>query len=80
MSISKDIWGELTKMFVSDARVTGFILALVAVTAALCFGTDLPPLFAGAFLLCGSLSILVLGVRAEARRRLAAKGRAPDKI
>jgi hypothetical protein len=69
MSILKDVLSELFKMFVSDARLTAAILAVVAVTAALTRGTGLSPLVGGAVLLSGSIAVLVLSVDREARRR-----------
>jgi Flp pilus assembly protein TadB len=56
-------------MFVGDAWLTAAILATVLVAAALNFGTSLPPLVGGVALLLGCLSVLVISVRREARRR-----------
>lgn len=79
MNILKDVLAELFKMFVSDARLTAAILAVVAVTAALIKGASLSPLVGGAVLLFGCIAVLVMAVRREAQNRaiLAAKPRSP---
>jgi len=69
MSILKDVLSELFKMFVSDARLTAAILAVVAVTAALTRGTSLSPLVGGVVLLVGCIGVLIVAVRREARHR-----------
>jgi len=69
MSILKDVAAELFSMFVSDARLTAAILAVVLVTAALIDLAEAPSVVGGAFLLAGCIAILVLSVRREARRR-----------
>lgn len=69
MTILKDVLAELLGMFVADARLTTAICALVLITAGLIFGVHVAPLIGGAVLLLGCLAILVLSVRAEARRR-----------
>ena len=69
MSILKDVLSELFKMFVSDARLTAAILAVVAVTAALTLGTSLSPLVGGVVLLVGCIGVLIVAVRREARHR-----------
>ncbi|SOC21574.1 hypothetical protein [Rhodobacter maris] len=68
MSILKDVLADLASMFVADARLTGAILALVAVAAMLVWA-GLPSLVGGAVLLVGCLAVLVLAVRREAARR-----------
>jgi len=78
MSILKDVLSELIGMFVSDARLTVAILAMVAVAAALIRDTALPPLFGGAVLLAGSILVLAVSVRREASRRDAAANRSPE--
>lgn len=70
MSILKDVLAELLKMFVSDARLTAAILAVVAVTAALNRATSLSSLVGGGFLLVGCIAVLVTVVRIEARQRV----------
>ena len=69
MSLLKDVVAELFSMFVSDARLTAAILAIVAIAAALVGGTDLPHLAGGLVLLFGSIAILVLSVRRAARTK-----------
>ena len=77
MSILKDVLSELFSMFVSDAWLTAAILALVAVAAVLIEGTVLPPLAGGIALLAGSIAVLVVSVRREARRHEASGIRSP---
>ncbi len=69
MSILKDVLSELFKMFVSDARLTAAILAVVVITAVLIDATALPALISGLTLLGGCIAVLLLSVRREARRR-----------
>jgi hypothetical protein len=69
MNILKDVLAELFKMFVGDARLTGAILGIVAIAAALVRGTALPTLVGGCVLLAGCIAVLLLSVRREARRR-----------
>lgn len=78
MSILKDVLSELFGMFVSDARLTATILAMVAVAAALIDGTALPPLAGGVALLAGCIAVLVISVRREARRRGALVARSTE--
>jgi hypothetical protein len=78
MSILKDVLSELFGMFVSDARLTAAILAMVLIAAALIDGTALPPLAGGIALLAGCIAVLVISVRREARRRGAAIARPPE--
>jgi Flp pilus assembly protein TadB len=73
MTILKDVFSELFSMFVSDARLTAAILAIVLATAALIDWADLPRLVGGAFLLAGCVAVLVLSVRREARARKSAQ-------
>lgn len=68
MSILKDVLTELFSMFVTDARLTAAILALVAVTALMIIGMNLNSLYGGLFLLFGSIAVLFLSVRREAAR------------
>jgi len=79
MNILKDILSELFGMFVSDARLTAAILALVLLAAALIAGTALPPIAGGILLLLGCIAVLVLSVRREARRRLMRVVQTPGK-
>jgi hypothetical protein len=67
MSILVDVLRELWAMFLTDARLALFILALVAVTALLTTTTALPPVFDGAVLLFGCIAILVEAVVRGAR-------------
>ena len=69
MSVLKEVLSELFGMFAADARLTAAILAIVAATAVLVDGTDLPPLTGGAFLLLGCIVVLFLSVGREAARR-----------
>lgn len=69
MSILKDVLRELFAMFVSDARLTAAILAIVLAAAAIVTGTGLPRLAGGVFLLVGCIAVLVGSVRREARLR-----------
>ena len=78
MNILKDVLSELFSMFVSDARLTAAILAMVAIAAALIDGTALPPLAGGLALLAGCIAVLVISIRREARRRGAAIARPPE--
>lgn len=73
MTILRDVLGELFGMFVSDARLTGAALAVVLVAAALIDWAEVPALAGGGVLLAGSLLVLLVSVRAEARRRTAPK-------
>ncbi len=78
MNILRDVLSELFSMFVSDARLTAAILAMVVISAALIDGTALPPLAGGIALLGGCIAVLVISVRREARRRGASVARLPD--
>ncbi len=69
MSILREVLAELFGMFVADARLTAAILAVVAAAAALIDAVRLPPAMGGAFLLIGTVGVLVASVRAAARRR-----------
>lgn len=79
MTILRDVLAELFKMFVSDARLTTAILAVVAVTAALINGASLSPLWGGAVLLFGCIAVLVMAIRREATHRAALATRSPDR-
>jgi hypothetical protein len=67
MTILKDVLAELFGMFVSDARLTAAILAVVAIAAALIWFAD-AALLGGAVLLSGCLAVLIESVRREPRR------------
>jgi Flp pilus assembly protein TadB len=75
MNILKDVASELFSMFVSDARLTAAILAIVLAAAALIDVVGAPRLVGGGVLLAGCVAVLVLSVRREARRRTS-EGRA----
>jgi len=62
MTILRDVLTELFGMFVSDARLTAAILAVVAIAAALIWFADVT-LLGGAVLLLGCLAVLVESVR-----------------
>lgn len=76
MNILKEVLSELFSMFVADARLTGAILAIVAVAAVLIDATILAPLVGGVFLLLGCIIVLALSVRREANRRMSESTRA----
>jgi Flp pilus assembly protein TadB len=78
MSILKDVLSELFSMFVSDARLTAAIFAMVVIAAALIDGTALPPLAGGIALLAGCIAVLIVSVRREARRRKTATVHPPE--
>ena len=69
MTLLRDIARELFGMFVADARLSGAIVALVAVVAGLILWLGISPVIAGGGLLAGSLLILVEAACREARRR-----------
>ncbi|HEX9743659.1 MAG TPA: hypothetical protein VGA17_12815 [Nitrospiraceae bacterium] len=69
MTLLRDIANGLVGMFLADARLTGAILALVLIVAALTLAFDVEPLIGGAMLLVGCLLILVEAALREARRR-----------
>jgi hypothetical protein len=56
-------------MFLADAHLTGGILVLVAIVAALTEGHVVQPLISGGALLLGSLGILVVTAWRASRRR-----------
>jgi len=68
MSILRDVLAELFGMFVSDARLTAAILAVVGIAAAMVDLAGMAPLLAGAVLLAGSLGVLVGAVLMAARQ------------
>jgi hypothetical protein len=69
MSLLKDVAAELLGMFLADARLSGAVLMLVLVIAALVLSAALQPLLGGAALLIGCLGILVEASVRETRRR-----------
>ena len=69
MTILKDVFAELFKMFVGDARLTASILAVILIAAGLISAPAVPALVGGAILLFGCIAVLVLSVNREARRR-----------
>jgi len=75
MSILKDVLSELFKMFVSDARLTAAILAVVAGSAVVIRASGLSPLVGGMVLLFGCIGVLMAAVRREARHRAGPAGR-----
>ena len=68
MGIVGDVAKELMSMFVADARLTISILILVAIAAGLVDWLQLNAVVSGAFLVVGSLLILVEAVTREAKR------------
>ncbi|WP_340151967.1 hypothetical protein [uncultured Sneathiella sp.] len=69
MNVLKDVFVELFSMFVSDARLTVAIIAIVLIAAALIFETNMPSLVGGVFLLLGNIVVFFLSVRHEASRK-----------
>jgi len=68
MTILKDVFAELFKMFLGDMRLSAAIFAVVAVAAMLIRLAEMPML-GGAVLLLGSFGVVIGAVRGEARRR-----------
>ncbi len=68
MTILRDVLAELLAMFVSDARLTAAVLALVAAAALLEQTLNQAPLIGGAVLLAGCLGILTGSVLLAARK------------
>lgn len=75
MTILKDVLAELFGMFVSDARLTAAVLAVVAVAAGLIGPGGVPPLIGGGVLLIGCLAVLLGAVARAARRKGATRPR-----
>lgn len=69
MTLLRDIASELIGMFLADACLTGAVLALVLLVAALTLGLGVPPLIAGGVLLLGCLVILAGVAWREASRQ-----------
>jgi hypothetical protein len=69
MTIIKDVLAELFSMFVSDARLSIAILAVVACAAIATRVAGPATLLAGGILLTGSIIVLIASVRREAKRR-----------
>jgi fatty acid desaturase len=78
MTILGDVLAELFGMFVSDARMSAAVLAVVAVAAALIGPGGLPPLVGGAVLLLGCMAVLLGAVAWTARRQKAARASQPS--
>ena len=78
MRILKDVLTELFSMFVSDARMTAAILAVVLIAAALIGATGLPHIAGGIFLLLGCIAVLFLSVHREAASRKSTESRATE--
>jgi len=68
MTLGREILAELRKMFLADARMSLAALAVVAGVAALIHLAGLAPVWGGAVLLAGCVAVLVVSVRAAARR------------
>ena len=68
MSILAEVFADLFKMFVADARMTAAILALVGAVAAVIHYHVMAAEGAGAVLLLGCLALVVGSVVAAARR------------
>ena len=69
MTLLGDIGRELLGMFLADVRLSGAVLALVAIVAMLTESHSVQPLVSGAAFLLGSLGILVFAAWREGRRR-----------
>jgi len=67
MTLLRDIASELFGMFVADARLSGAILLLVVLVAALVATLGAEPLLDGGLLLFGCLAILVAAAIRGAR-------------
>ena len=70
MKIIQEVLAELFSMFWADARMTTAVLALVAIAAVLLNFTALNPLWIGALLLLGSLTIVIEAASRETRKRM----------
>lgn len=68
MTILRDVLAELVAMFVSDARLTVAILALVMLAAVLIDVAGVAPVAGGAILLAGCLVLIVGSVWRAGRR------------
>lgn len=68
MNLVREILGELHKMFLADARMSLAALAVVVAVAVLIRWVGLAPVWGGALLLAGCVAVLVVSVRAAARR------------
>jgi hypothetical protein len=62
MNLLREVAGELYKMFVGDAWLTGGILAVVSLTAWLTGDDVVPPPVGGAILFLGCSIVLVASV------------------
>jgi hypothetical protein len=69
MTILKDVLAELIGMFISDARLSAAVLAVVAVAAALIELLRVDPMISGGVLLFGCMSVLIAAVHRAARRQ-----------
>ncbi len=69
MTLIGDIAAELYSMFLADARLSGAILALVAVIGLLVDGVGFNAGLGGAVLIAGCLAIIVTVTAHEARQR-----------
>ncbi|MDA0341354.1 MAG: hypothetical protein O3B74_07130 [Proteobacteria bacterium] len=69
MSLFQEIAKELLGMFLTDGRLTGAILVLVLIVAALIHKLGTDPLVAGAVLLFGCLAIIAEATARETRRK-----------
>lgn len=67
MTMLKELAAELIGMFVAERRLTISVLAIVAMVASLVHVIGVAPLFGGAALLAGSLTLLVESVLRGAR-------------
>ena len=71
MNILRDVFGELYKMFIGDAWLTGGILAVVSLAGCLTRYGAVPPLVGGAILALGCIAVLVASVVLSAWRHRA---------
>jgi membrane protein YqaA with SNARE-associated domain len=69
MSVIREVMRGLVGLFIDDEFLAVSILAVVAATAALVLGVGVDPLMAGAALLIGNVTVLVVGATRTAKRR-----------
>jgi len=69
MTMLKELAAELIGMFVAERRLTLSVLAIVAMVASLVHVIGVAPLFGGAALLLGCVTLLVESVLRGARPR-----------
>lgn len=68
MTLLREVARELASMFVADARLTGAVLALVALVG-LMLGLGFDPVLGGVLLAAGCPAVLIEAAWRDARRR-----------